>query len=98
MKASSVAIATSANSLALSTMSTFLIATSCRTIGFQAFGPVTNQKRPISVCAALRLLFARLPKLLISSTSFAQVAEVNGGGDPGRNCDSDVIDHGMTPP
>src|SRR5215470_18551740 len=98
MNASLVAIATSANMRAQSTMSSFLAAASWRTIGFHACGPVTNQKRPMSVCSAVRLVEVRPLRSLISPTSFAQVAELSTGGGAGRNCEPDVMTQGVIAP
>src|SRR5262249_4992680 len=98
MKASLVAIATRANRRALSRRSSFLAAASCRTIGFHACGPVTNQKRAIAVCSAVRLVLVRPPTSLISFRSLVQTSESSAGGGAGRNCDPDVIVHGLTAP
>src|SRR5882762_4458368 len=98
MKASLLAMAASANSRAQSTRFKSFDAATCRRIGFQVCGPLVNQKRPMSVCTAVRRALVRPPISRISFTSLVQVAELSAGGAAGRNCDPVFIAHGVTPP
>src|SRR5262245_42303100 len=98
MNESAEASETSANRRALSVVSSFLSSASWRTIGFQARGPVMYQKRPISVCSALRVVLAAPATSRISLRSRVQVSEVRAGGGGARNCDGVLITHGVTAP
>src|SRR5262245_39140773 len=98
MKASLVASATRANSRALSVRSSCFRLTSWRRRGFHVCGPVTNQKRPMSVCSFVRLVLVWLPSSRIWLKSSVQVVESRVGGGAGRNCDPLSITHGFTPP
>src|SRR5690242_13039359 len=95
MKASLTAMAVSAYNRAQSTRSICLAVAIWRTIGLKVRGPVNNQKRPIVVCSALRLLLLRLPSSRISLRSFVQTSEVSAGGAAGRNCEAAFITHGV---
>src|SRR6185503_2801027 len=67
-----------------------------RTTGFHAAGPVIDQKRASSVCAAVRWLLSLAPRRSTSAKSRAQRSLVNFGGGAGLNCAPDCIDHGST--
>src|SRR3979490_3211976 len=86
MKAALVARGGSANRRAQSTRFKSLDAATCRRMGFQVCGPLVNQKRPMSVCSAVRRALVRPPISRISFTSFVHVGELSAGGDAGRNC------------
>jgi hypothetical protein len=56
---------------------------------------VKNQKRPMVVCSALRLVLLMLPNSRISLRSLVQTSEVSAGGGAGRNCEASRITQGV---
>src|SRR5262245_62369739 len=68
-----------------------------RTTGFHAAGPVIDQKRAASVCAAVRCVLSLAPRRSTSAKSRAQTSLVKFGGGAGLNCAPERIDHGATP-
>src|SRR6185503_7133184 len=86
----------SAKSLARSTADIGRDEASDRTTGFHAAGPVIDQKRAASVCAAERSLLSLAPRRSTSARSRAQTSLVSIGGGAGLNCAPVCIDHGST--
>src|ERR1043166_9104920 len=84
MYASLAAMFASANNRARATVVIVLEDASDRTTGFIDAGPVMDQKRAVSVCAAVRAALCRPPVLWISSKSRAHCSLFSAGGGPGR--------------
>src|SRR5690242_18820061 len=82
---------TSANNRACSTAAIGRDDASERTTGFQAAGPVIDQKRAVSVCAADRSLLSFAPSRSTSAKSRAQTSLASSGGGTGRNSDGERI-------
>lgn len=56
---------------------------------------MTRLNQAISVWSAVRVPLALLLIACTSATSVAYCALVKGGGPDGRNCDGEVIAHGV---
>src|SRR5262249_30875959 len=98
MSASSIAIAASARSRALSVTSRPGVLATERATGQYTFGSVASQNWAIAVCSGVRCVLVLPPTALISLKSRFHVSLVSAGGGPGRNWSPLVITHALRLP